>query len=68
MNVPLFQILVIALVLLLLFGRRRFSETMEDFGEGVKRFREGIADDESHKLAAETAPLDRAADSDKTAG
>lgn len=68
MSIGLFQILVIALVLLVLFGRRRIGETMEDLGEGVKRFRDGLADDEPHTLAAEAAPLDRTADSDKTAG
>ena len=61
MSIPLFQILVIALVLLLLFGRSRIRETMDDLGEGVKRLRDGLADDEPQTLAAE-------ADSDKTAG
>ena len=42
----LFQILVIALILLLLFGRGRISDFMGDFGKGVKNFRQGFADDE----------------------
>ena len=70
MSVGLFQILVIALVLLVLFGRRRISETMGDIGEGVKRFGEGFADDDSQKLAAnaEAGQIDCAAEADKTAG
>jgi sec-independent protein translocase protein TatA len=42
----LFQILVIALILLLLFGRGRIGDSMGDLGKGVKRFRQGFADDE----------------------
>ena len=63
MSIPLFQILVIALVLLVLFGRSRIRETMDDLGEGVKRFRDGLADDEPQTLTANAE-----ADSDKTAG
>jgi sec-independent protein translocase protein TatA len=69
-SIGLFQILVIVLVLLLLFGRGRIGETMGDIGEGVKRFKDGLADEEPQSLAAnaDAAPLERAADSDKTAG
>jgi len=67
-SIGLFQILVIALVLLVLFGRGRIRETMDDLGEGVKRFRDGLADDEPQTLTAEASPLDRTADGDKTAG
>jgi len=42
-----FQILIIALVLLVLFGRGRVSEAMGDFGKGVKRFRRNLAEDET---------------------
>jgi len=40
-----FQILVIALVILVLFGRGRISEMMGDFGKGVKSFRRNLADE-----------------------
>jgi len=69
-SIGLFQILVVVLVLLVLFGRSRISETMGDIGEGVKRFKDGLADEEPQSLAAsaEATPLERAADSDKTVG
>ena len=41
-----FQIIIIALVILVLFGRGRISEMMGDFGKGVKSFRQGLTDDE----------------------
>ena len=47
-----FQILIIALVILVLFGRGRISEMMGDFGKGVKSFRKGLNEDDG--AAAET--------------
>jgi sec-independent protein translocase protein TatA len=41
-----FQILIIALVILVLFGRGRISDMMGDFGKGVKSFRKGLAEDD----------------------
>jgi sec-independent protein translocase protein TatA len=41
-----FQILIIAVVILILFGRGRISEMMGDFGKGVKSFRKGLNEDE----------------------
>jgi sec-independent protein translocase protein TatA len=61
-QVGLFQILVIALVVLVLFGRGRIGKTMGDVGEGVKRFREGLVDE------AEAGQLERVVETDKSAG
>ena len=44
MNIGPFQILIIALVILVLFGRGRISEMMGDFGKGIKSFKKGIAE------------------------
>jgi sec-independent protein translocase protein TatA len=45
-NIGPFQILIIALVILVLFGRGRISEMMGDFGKGVKSFRKGLSDED----------------------
>jgi len=45
-NIGPFQILIIALVILVLFGRGRISEMMGDFGKGVKSFRKGLNDED----------------------
>ncbi len=50
MSVGPFQILVIALIVLVLFGRGRISALMGDLGQGARRFREGLADQESGLL------------------
>lgn len=36
------QLLIIALVILVLFGRGRISEMMGDFGKGIKSFKQGM--------------------------
>lgn len=46
MNIGPVQILIIALVVLILFGRGRISEMMGDFGKGVKSFRKGLSEEE----------------------
>ena len=70
MSVGPFQIVVIALVLLVLFGRGRISDLIGDFGKGVKSFRENLADDETVSLVAhgDSPQAEPAADADKAAG
>ena len=46
--------IVVAIVVLVLFGRGRISETMSDFGKGLRAFRQGIAQED----AAPPAPPD----------
>ena len=45
MGLSLPHLIVLALVVLLLFGRGKISELMGDFGKGVKSFKQGIADE-----------------------
>jgi sec-independent protein translocase protein TatA len=61
-----FQILIIALILLVLFGRGRISELLGDIGRGTRRFREGLSDDSPALLEAVPTESDPAVD--KTAG
>jgi sec-independent protein translocase protein TatA len=42
MTVGLFQLAIIALVLLVLFGRGRISATMGDVGKGIRSFRKEL--------------------------
>lgn len=37
--------IIVALVVLVLFGRGRISEVMGDFGKGIKSFKQGMADE-----------------------
>jgi sec-independent protein translocase protein TatA len=69
-----FQILIIALVILVLFGRGRISEMMGDFGKGVKSFRQGLSEEDkpASQRLEEARPVAEAANpqpaSDSTVG
>ena len=42
--------IVVAIVILILFGGGKLSQTMGDFGKGVREFRKGMKeDDEDHE-------------------
>lgn len=52
-----FHWIVVALVILVLFGRGRISEMMGDFGKGITSFKKGLAEtEEATKPAAQIAP------------
>ena len=42
-----FQILIVVVLLVLLFGRGKISELMGDVAKGIKSFKKGIAEDET---------------------
>jgi len=74
MSVGPMQLLIVALVILVLFGRGRISEMMGDFGKGIKSFKAGMNEGESEPLqtqrriegpAHEAKPVDVAATSTK---
>jgi sec-independent protein translocase protein TatA len=64
----LFQIVIIALIILVLFGRGRISAMMGDFGKGIKSFKRGLDEEEPAAARLETAELAAEPAADKTAG
>lgn len=49
--------LIVALVILVLFGRGKISEMMGDFGKGIRSFKKGLAEeDQAPPPAAPTPP------------
>ena len=46
MSLGPWQLIIIALVILVLFGRGRISEMMGDFGKGIKSFKQGMAEED----------------------
>lgn len=48
------QILIVLVLFVLLFGRGKISEVMGDVAKGIKSFKLGIADEDSEK--AESNP------------
>ncbi|MEM6678439.1 MAG: twin-arginine translocase TatA/TatE family subunit [Pseudomonadota bacterium] len=55
MGLSIWQILIVVLLLVLLFGRGKISELMGDMAKGIKSFKKGMAEDpdEDEKKAAE---------------
>ena len=45
MGLGWFEILLIAVIVLLLFGRGKISDLMGDVAKGIKSFRQGLADE-----------------------
>lgn len=41
--------IIVALVVLVLFGRGKVSDLMGDFGKGIKSFKEGMADETTNR-------------------
>lgn len=39
--------IIVALVVLVLFGRGKISETMGDFGKGIKSFKKGLGEEDT---------------------
>ena len=51
------HLLILALVVLVLFGRGRISEMMGDFGKGIKSFKAGINEEHDHPAVAPPAQI-----------
>ena len=48
-GLSIWHILILAILVLLLFGGSRFSNMMGDLAKGMKQFKQGMADDEDEK-------------------
>ncbi len=62
MGLSVWQLLIIALVILVLFGRGKISEMMGDFGKGVKSFKAGMAEEDKPSQPTRQIPPPHAGD------
>lgn len=68
MSLGPWQLVIIALVVLVLFGRGRISEMMGDFGKGIKSFKQGLnEEDDAKKSSAKLESPAPSATENKTA-
>ncbi len=58
MSIGIWQILIIVLVLLLLFGAGKLPRLMGDMAEGIKAFKKGMEDDGQSKSSADKEPIE----------
>ena len=54
MGISIWQILIIAVIVVLLFGRGKISELMGDVAKGIKSFKKGLSEDEVEEAANKT--------------
>lgn len=54
MSVGPWQVVIVALVILLLFGGRRLGEIGKGLGEGIRNFKKGLAEDSDEPDGAES--------------
>ncbi len=73
MGLSLPHLIILALVVLVLFGRGRISEMMGDFGKGIKSFKQGMSEETDRpatpppaQISAPAADPSTAADTTKT--
>ena len=61
--------IIVAVVVLLLFGPGRIAFSMGDFGKGIRAFRKGLADDDTGEIenTGECSPVARDADTSRPA-
>lgn len=60
MGISFWQILVVVLLLVVLFGRGKISSLMGDMAKGIKSFKRGMAEDDT--AAAKQNTIDATAD------
>lgn len=54
------HLIILALVVLILFGRGRISEMMGDFGKGIKSFKQGMSEGADTPLVQPPAQIPQA--------
>lgn len=65
MGLSFWQIALVVLVFILLFGRGKIPTLMTDIAQGIKGFKKGIRDDIDESIEDETAASDSSSTTDK---
>ncbi len=52
------EILIIAIVILLLFGGKKIPELMKGMGKGIRSFKKGLNEDDDNSSASDNASVD----------
>ena len=64
MNIGIGEIVIIALVILLLFGGKKIPELMKGLGKGVKSFKDGLNEKDENKTTSDSKTCEKASDSE----
>ena len=66
MGISFWQILIVAAVVVLLFGRGKISSLMGDVAQGIKSFKKGMKDDDEEITSANREALNAANEGEST--
>lgn len=66
MSVGPWQIVIVALVILLLFGASRLGDIGKGLGEGIKNFKKGITDEDKPPKQVSSKPEEESSDDDQS--
>ncbi|MTH97251.1 twin-arginine translocase TatA/TatE family subunit [Roseibium sp. RKSG952] len=61
MGISFWQILIIAVIVVLLFGRGKISGLMGDVAQGIKSFKKGMAEDDTPSTTDTAKTIDHQA-------
>ncbi len=61
MGLSFSHLLIVAIIVILLFGRGKISELMGDVAKGIKSFKKGMADDEEEAKAEQQKTIEHQA-------
>ena len=53
MSIGIWQVVIVGVIVVLLFGRGKISELMGDVAKGIKSFKKGMSEDEQEEEAAD---------------
>ncbi|WP_439529173.1 twin-arginine translocase TatA/TatE family subunit [Pannonibacter sp.] len=56
MSIGIWQLLIVAVIVILLFGRGKISDLMGDVAKGIKSFKKGMSEDDTAAAPAPQAP------------
>ncbi|MFQ5534763.1 MAG: twin-arginine translocase TatA/TatE family subunit [Sphingomonadales bacterium] len=69
MSIGFWQILLVIVLIVLLFGRNKISDLMGDVAKGIKSFKKGLSDDDGQdadkRLTRDAEPTAEAGSGDK---
>lgn len=54
-NFSVWQLLIVAILVVVLFGRGKISDVMSEFGKGIKGFKKGLNEGEDAEARADAA-------------
>ena len=57
LGMSIWKILIIAGIVMLVFGRGKVSELMGDVAKGIKSFKKGMAEDENEPTVIDQKPI-----------